>query len=301
MKYTRSLHFNCFIVIFAFIFISVSLYGCSVPASNNNNTKIEHDIDLEKNHEGVTFHKKYIDNIPVLDVFNDDGNKKPVVFILHGYSGNKYYSVDLAVRYARSGYYAVIFDAYGHGERSGGTLKSFPEVMAMYPYDIEKIVNSLKDSTQADIYNMGMLGISMGACAIYKYCTFGEIKPKVITPLVGTPYYEQFMNTELSRSVYDEKTGNHQTPLSQEKLNTILAESSAFKDYMELKNINILMQQGSNDTLVTAEGANMLYHVLKGVGAENVNLISHEGMTHHNLYDVCFDNAIKFMDKHLKK
>lgn len=315
MKTLASKSIKLISLLTAFILLSVNVYGCARPASTDNGTNSdnsnadlmadfvepEHDENLERDHSGVTFYKKYIEDIPVIDAFVNDGTeKKPVIFILHGYSGNKYYSVDLAVEYARNGYYAVIFDAYGHGERAGKPLKSFPEVMEMYPYDLEKAVNSLKNNPYADVYNMGMLGISMGACAIYKYCTFAEIKPKAITPLVGTPYYEQFMDTELSRSVYDEKSGNHEPTLTQQQLNTILAESSPYKNYIAMKDIAILMQQGETDDLVISQGAAMLYHDLKGIGAEDVNLIIHSDMSHYDIYDECFDNAFKFFEERLK-
>lgn len=285
-------------ILTALVLVALSGGGCARPA-NTKATTPEHDIDLENRHRGVTFHKKYIDGIPVLDVFKDDKTKKPTVFVLHGYGGNKYYSVDLAVRLARKGYYSVIFDAYGHGERVGGPLKSFPEVMALYPYDIDAIVNSLKDNSQADLDNLGMMGVSMGACAIYKYCTFGKIKPKAIAPFIGTPYFEQLMDSELSRMTYDEKAGKGTSPLSQQQLNSILAENSPYKAYLALKDIAILMQQGETDDMIISQGVSMLYHDLTGIGATNVELIIHENLW-HEVSDEGWDNAFEFMDKHLK-
>lgn len=274
------------------------LFGCSVPASISQ--EVTHDAYLEGQYQGVTFASKFVEDIPVFEVYVDDNKQKPVMFIMHGYMGNRYYSTELAAHYARNGYYAVIFDAYGHGARTGGALKSFPEVMAMYPYDAEKIVNSLKNNPQADLSNMGMMGISMGACAIYKYCTIAEIKPKAIAPLVGTPYYEQFMSTDLSREIYDEKSGTHDPILSQSEYNRILAEASPYKNYLALEDVSILMQQGALDTMVVGTGADMLYHDLKGIGKEDIELIIYPDMAHHDLKDECFDKAFEFFEGKLK-
>lgn len=289
-------------LITALTLLSALFFGCASPAfspSGSNAAGVTHLTELENQHPGISFQKRYVDDIAVIDVFNDNGKSKPTMFIIHGYGGSKKDSISLAVQYASNGYFSVIFDAYGHGERTGGDLKSFPEVMAMYPYDIEKVVGSLKEQRQADLKRMGMLGISMGACAIYKYCTFAEIKPKAITPFIGTPYYEQLMDSDLSSIAYDEKAGRSTSILTQQYLNQILADSSPYKNYQSLKDIAILMQNGGVDTMITPQGVNMLYHDLKGIGAENVELIIYPELW-HEINDTGWDNAFAFMEKHLK-
>ncbi|MBQ9624905.1 MAG: alpha/beta hydrolase, partial [Clostridia bacterium] len=270
-----------------------SLGGCNKSKETNAY------IPLSEQYPNLTFEKSFLEDIPVIHIFKNDGAKKPTMLIIHGYGGSKSDSLDLATKFAYDNYYCVIFDAYGHGERTGMPLKSFPEVLSMYPYDIEKVVLSLENNEQADLDNMGMLGISMGACAIYKYCTFGKVQPKAIAPFIGTPYYEQLYNTELSRIAFDNASGRFKSELSQLDLNTILMESSPYKDIYKLKDIHILMQNGGIDTLVSPMGVYMLEKDLKEMGAKDATLIIYPDLW-HEISDDGFDKAFEFMNKHLK-
>ena len=107
------------------------------------------------------------------------------------------------------------------------------------------------------------------------------------------------MDSDLSRIAYDEKAGRSASILTQQYLNQILADSSPYKNYQSLKDIAILMQNGGVDTMITPQGVNMLYHDLKGIGAENVELIIYPELW-HEINDTGWDNAFAFMEKHLK-
>lgn len=243
-----------------------TLWGCSKPDAKPTNE--------------IIVKQEYIGSVPVVKTYKDDGTKKPVVFMLHGYGESKSFYLSYCQTMAEKGYYAVTMDAYGHGERTGGELLNFAQVVSMYPKDIEAVVQSIKDDPQADVYNMGMSGVSMGAMATFMYSTYAEIKPKAIAPIIGTPDLNQLKGTDLSRAVYDKTLGIQTSSMPQQEIDSILESSSPYKDYMNLKDIGIFMQNGEDDYLIVSDGCKNLYKDLKEAGAQNVELIMYPGMQH---------------------
>lgn len=239
-----------------------------------------------------------ISGIPVLRYYKNDGKKKPVVFSLHGYGGSKKNQIAHCEALANNGYYAVTLDAYGHGERTGGQLMNFAQVVTQYPKDIETVVNFLKNDSQADLTNMAMVGISMGAMASFSYATYGEIKPKILAPIIGTPDIAQLKGSELSKATYDEVVGRGVSTMPQEEIDAILDAGSSYKDYGNLKDIAIYMQNGSDDFLVHASGSQKLYNDLTSTGAQNVELVIYPGLNHW-AHDFLWANANDYLSTHL--
>ena len=74
-------------------------------------------IAMTNSNPNLVFHDYMINGIPVLDIYKDDGENKPVIFFTHGLGGYKEGVAYILTLFENNGYRAIGIDALSHGER----------------------------------------------------------------------------------------------------------------------------------------------------------------------------------------
>lgn len=247
----------------------------------------------------VTSITENIQGIPVIETYIDDGKQKPMIIVQHGFKNKKESTIDLADQLAKKGFFVVSPDAYAHGHRTEAPL-SLVEIIVKTSKEYDSLIGSYEKDDRVDIHKLGITGFSMGGCITFYYGVYGKYHPEAIAPTISTPYFDQLIGSKLSRSIYSSKQGI----TIAEDINTInsinnyIIANSPYKDYKNLSDVKILMQNGELDTYVNSDGVKMLIQVLPELNP-NVELIMIPG-TKHQVNSMMKDNIVTFMCDNVK-
>lgn len=127
-----------------------------------------------------------LDDIPVLEVYRDTAERKPLVILLHGLGQNKESLSSALTTYAENGYYAVAIDAYDHGERHISTMSCDTWAAALITVgDVDEIVAYYQTVPGADAEKFVIGGFSMGAVEALAYAELGAYTPAAVIALSG--------------------------------------------------------------------------------------------------------------------
>ncbi|QHI73833.1 alpha/beta hydrolase family protein [Aminipila terrae] len=236
----------------------------------------------------------HIKNIPVIETFIDDGKKKPMIIVQHGFKNKKESTIELANKLAEKGFFVVSPDAYAHGQRTEGAL-SLVEIIVNTSREYDKLIGAYAKDDRVDIKRLGITGFSMGGCITFHYAVYGKYHPEAIAPTISTPYFEQLIGSNLSRSIYSSKQG---LTIAQDE-NTInhidqyILDNSPYKDYRNLKDVAVLMQNGEMDQYVNSNGVNMLKDTLSKINPRVTLVMIPE--TRHQVKPEMINNIVDFM------
>lgn len=252
-----------------------------------------HSIFNQKTLE-LTSITKSVQGIPVIETYIDDGKQKPMIIVQHGFKNKKESTIDLANQLAKKGFFVVSPDAYAHGYRTDAPL-SLVEIIVKTAKEYDSLIESYEKDERVDIHKLGITGFSMGGCITFYYAVYGKYHPEAIAPTISTPYFEQLIGSQLSRSIYSSKQG---VTIAKDvntinKIDNYIIENSPYKDYKNLRNVKILMQNGELDTYVNSDGVKMLNQVLPELNP-NVRLLMIPE-TKHQVKPVMKKNIVKFM------
>ncbi len=109
--------------------------------------------------------------IPFLTCAANNGQRKKVIFLFHRLLQSKEFELPQAYMLAQAGYYVVLLDFKGHGERQNSFTQSrkydfdllFDDVAGMVD-DVEHVLEVLQEEGLADLdlESVGMVGVSIG-------------------------------------------------------------------------------------------------------------------------------------------
>lgn len=148
--------------------------------------------------------RKVINGIPVLLCFGEDGGKKPLVILSHGFTGSKTYFKELGYlkELAEAGYYAAAIDNRLHGDRPGpdfrtAVINSKGEVdlytlrkaMKETADDVKLLIDELTLQEEIDSDRIAMIGISMGGFITFRSIVLDD-RIKVGIPIISSPYWD---------------------------------------------------------------------------------------------------------------
>lgn len=120
--------------------------------------------------QNILILKKCIEDIPILYVRKENGGRRGNIFLLHKFLDDKNSELPLAYELAEEGYFVIIPDIRGHGERN--TLKghkyNFQNMLddaRNTVEDMEKILQNIHESEQQErtLKHTGVIGTSFGA------------------------------------------------------------------------------------------------------------------------------------------
>lgn len=236
----------------------------------------------------------------VMEVYQADGKMKPLVILQHAINTSRKDVIKSAYKFAESGYFVVAPDLYAHGDRvmvdsrelamQGAvyTSESYDDIIEYYLYD-----------DRCDSEKFGLVGYSLGGMVAFHYATYGTYKPTVLAPCIATPDWEALSETYLYKTIIP--TGDEDFAEDAEKVekaDQVLLDNSPMNEFLNLKDVHILMQNGATDRTISSEGVTKLYHLLSPMGAD-ITLMIHQSQG-HIVPDNNIDNIIDFLDKNLK-
>lgn len=235
----------------------------------------------------VVIEDRKVCGIPVLDIYETNAAKRPIVIMLHRGGGRKEENIEIAYEYAKKEFYVTLFDAYGHGElrddnsQSGEmtiekALKWYLET-SMY---LNIIINSYGECVYADFSRIGLIGVSMGACTIY-YNILKERNPnvKAAVSIIGSPSWVSFVRRDLSSLPVEGLKYSEEDISEMEryvKQNEPLSYAKGFNDFP------LLMLNGEKDELMPISNVRQAYDGLRKnyTDKQLIKLFEFEGAGH---------------------
>lgn len=216
------------------------------------------------NYPDITFKTSKVNSVPVLEAYIDDGNKKPLVFFLHGLNGNKESFAYLLSIFAQNGYHAVAFDAASHGMRNDGS-HYFYEIIVQTGYDCEMLLTYFSQDSEVDVSKYGVVGFSMGGMSAYWLVANGKYKPAIIAPIASTPNYLDVQNLYLTDTVVENGLSGTDESRHDDMIE-ILSINNPSNNIEAFNNVYTIICHGKNDILISYSFDELFYQELKDRG-----------------------------------
>lgn len=205
-----------------------------------------------------------IDDIPVLEVFQDDAAIKPLCLLFHGVTAHKEFMLKEAYCFARKGLHVVVPDCPMHGERNPdkAAFETIDVVLAASA-EIDPIIDHYDDSDRVDNKRTGIVGISMGGFIVYHYATKDHKKCQAAAAIVSTPDWTSLPTTDAARQA-------------------MIKEIQPIDHYRAIPPMPLLMMNGGADPVIPAEGPQKLYDRLYPLYKykEDLKFELREGVSH---------------------
>ncbi len=133
-------------------------------------------------HDGVKINGKVL--IPDLEIDPVDGDEKfPCVIFIHGWGGEGEDYQDVADKFAKGGYVAVLYDVRGFGN-SGGKVYGISDIEIQ---DLKDVITFLIETEdfRVDAENIGIGGLSLGGIHSFRIAAVDQ-RVKTVVPIIGT-------------------------------------------------------------------------------------------------------------------
>lgn len=238
--------------------------------------------------KGIVIRHKRIDEIPVYEMYPSDAKLLPMVLFLHEHGGSKEQFLEEAVLYAQAGYFCVLFDLKGYGERiSAEPLESIEAAVAATS-DLDLLLEYYRLSPYADSEKFALYGQSMGGSAVWHYAAFGRKTPLV---LVACSAAADFSTVEDMGSV---RNGQAEPPAWDGKTyEQYCAANNPIEHTDRLKDLPMLVYQGMHDTAVLP-ATTQEFETIIAAGNKNAMFIYDEA-GEHNVTPMFLNRIIPFI------
>ncbi|WP_243291314.1 alpha/beta fold hydrolase [Bacillus sp. FJAT-47783] len=256
----------------------------------------------------VTINHEYINEIPVLHVFEQSKENTclPFILFIHGYTSAKEHNLHYAYLLAEKGFRVVLPDAQYHGERSQAiSIKDlqfkFWDIVLHTIGEINTIKEHFVKREIVDEERIGVVGTSMGGIITLGALTqYSWIKAAV--SLMGCPSYQKFVNTQVE---YFKREGVS-IPFNEEQLKEQLnrlqnCDLSLQKE--KLANRPLLFWHGKKDSIVPFAPTFQFYEEIKSLYTENPELLHFEVDEHagHKVSRKGVLLTVDWFEKHLQQ
>ena len=286
----------------------------SIRAFEGNVTDEEVPADVQEivsSYDALTIKAHNIDGIHILDLYKDDGKKKPLVIYLHGGGENKMiFYKDLAEQqkkvsgkvafneYAKAGFRVVTMDAPGNGNDSTGP-RNYLEVIAEGVHYIDKIIEYFNTIEDVDVTRFALQGNSIGANTTLSYVVHGSYKPTVIiadcacadfTKVAEGPLYDCMDSTGMGKM----------NIMTRQQIRTFAKLYSPCQWPEKFADVYILAGCGLNDELHPAKAMKDFEATLKSLGYKNFKFV-YERNHGHSPTTYIIQNSTSVLKKNLLK
>lgn len=206
-----------------------------------------------------------LDGVPVTTYEVENGQKKPLIYFFHGFTGNK--DANIMGRgeiLANLGFYVVAIDAYLHGQRMSELEKKRSNV-SKYEDIIEIVMHTANDASRLfekyfmyeptvkpDSYHA--YGVSMGSLTSFYLATIDE-KCKTVVGLVPMPSFVEYYTDKATMYGFNHGFFYERKLAYYEKHDPLL-------NYHLLKSKNIFMGCGIHDDVVLPKYATKLHELM---------------------------------------
>lgn len=258
------------------------------------------EMELSKNAEnmlksdkakGITIRKLMVGDVPVYEAYKDNGEVKPMAFLLHGAGADKESNLGNLIQLANDGIYVVALDSAGSGESDLGPLMT-PLALAHTVKYIDTLVEYYNTVETADAYNAIIVGGSLGGNIAYCYGAHGKYTMTAIFPCLATPDMT-LMPMEVLNSAFDH--GKHEGVESVWTEEQILAFAQAYSPAqhpLRFFDTYIHAGNGALDESTKLEGIEAFEEKLASLGGDKFSFYIDPDHGHERLpeyYDTLFD------------
>lgn len=253
--------------------------------------------------EGVTYRSVQLDDIPLIEVFQDDGEEKPLLLFLHGLGQSKESLLPALTAFARAGYYAVSMDAYDHGQRVTGELCDNWAAMLITVADINQVVSYYRGAENVEAENFVLGGFSMGGVEAWAYTQLGEYAPGALLAMSGVCELSAWQpdKRELLYSSWLARFGpfvtavySRQTPDYTDSKYEAIESLNITEHLSSYRDIPIFCCIGTEDSYFSSTAAERTVQSIAEAGNEDAVFKAYEGMW-HQLTPQMISDSIAFL------
>lgn len=270
----------------------VSLYDVSTINERTRSMEISVESETMTETENGTLVTRTLtlDDIPLMEVYIDDGEEKPLFLFLHGIGLDKESVRPYLEDYAAAGYHAVSMDAYGQGERSeSGILYDDWASVLVTVTDIDQVVEFYGIVPNVSTEDFVLGGFSMGGIETWVYAELGSYTPAALLPLSGICDTDAWNEGRLNESCI--------AWLTELRSNVTVVYQRQEEGYTQVKyatiqgldvsenldcftDIPIFMAIGTEDYYFSSTGSQAVIDAIREAGNENAVLSVYEGIPH---------------------
>lgn len=243
-----------------------------------------------------------IGDISLMELYSHEGaKKKPMILMIHGYLCLKEQHMLHAYNLARHGFFVVLPDAYGHGERNTtGENCTFFEAALNTTTEINYLIDSYSKDERVDITRVGLTGFSMGGCITFNYLAGEDMRIKAAVPVIGTPDWVSIMKTEGVKAEM-KASGLVKSDADMEEYARIASKVQPLNKFTNMKDIPLLILSGGDDPIIPTDIVKQFYEQLQALYTckEDIKHIVYNGVGHVDNYPMNMELAQWFV-KYLK-
>lgn len=255
-------------------------------------------------HEGLRYDQLQIDDIPVLEVYKDDGREKPLLIFLHGLGLGKDSLLSELSSYAEAGYYAVSMDAFNQGDRYSPLINCDNwAAMLITVNDVDRLVEYYGTVPQADADSFILGGFSMGGVEAWAYAEIGSYSPAALVTLSGVCEYgvwQDGVRRELPYGwlrpwkntvwAFPEWQDSFYT---KEKMSSI-TNLNITENLPSFQEMPVFISIGTDDAFFNANAAETVADTITDSGNDRVRFIEYEGVP-HEITEQMIEDSIAFL------
>lgn len=198
----------------------------------------------------ININTRLVNGISFKEYYSSTHTKKPLIIIEHGIGGNKDSFACLAHTLASKGYFVICPDAYGHGDTVSEEL-TVPAITVKTAENFERILEEYGRSPEADVYNYGIIGFSLGGCAAYYCASHSKYSPSVIATICATPDWSELTGKSIMYNTFLNNSWKAVTDATAKKaIDDYLISNSPLNNLNALKDTHFLIIKGGKDTTV---------------------------------------------------
>lgn len=212
---------------------------CSLPLTDMETKAASINEDLVIQHCSI-------DDITLIEIYRSDSKSAPLMFFLHEHEGQKEQFLEEAITYAQSGFFCVLLDLYGYGERYTSEPVESIQAAVMATSDINIALEYYRLSPFANSDQFVLYGQSMGGSAIWHYAAYGRKQPQAIVVCSAAADFTQI---EDMGSVLN---GKGQSPVwNEEQYSEYCRSHNPVAQLEKIAHIPMLVYQGMLDKTIS--------------------------------------------------
>lgn len=286
------------VIVFTIVLLTPTFIVGSV-AVNYKESLNEAETVMANVSDSIILSNKGIGDNTILEATIPSKDAKPLVIVQHGITTNRVDVLKTVYKLAEAGFFVVAPDLYGHGDRKDkGDRELVMQGAVITSKGYDEIIEYYAKDKRCNTEKFGITGFSVGGMVTFHYATYGKYKPTAIAPCISTPDWKGLKDSYLATTMVP--TGTLDIPEDEPKKakgQQVLADNSPMNDYMNMKDMHILMQNGAVDPIIGTKGVTNLYDLLIKEGTD-ISLIIHPNQG-HTVPDNNVDNIVAFMKVNL--
>lgn len=228
-------------------------------------------VEIVDANQDLVFHSYKVNGIPTLEVYQENGQVKPLVMMLHGLNGYKEGNAYLMAMLAKNGYHAVSIDNQAHGDRESKEM-SFYGIIKDTMYDVETVLAYYDSLGMLIDNNFVVGGFSMGGMISYMLGAYSSYQPKMIVGISSLGDFESIANSYLMSTRVKDGIAYQDDSFKEENM-IIASEVNPAKNIEGFKDNDILIYHSHDDSILPYANEESFYNMLMESGM-NVEMVS---------------------------